>query len=118
MTTEDEIGLPNWRNNVIERVRLRDQSKPHAVTKRRGVALQTFVDPPFLGAVRQAAQARGIGVGAYMRRSVAKQVAKDLGLDWRVLLRGTPAALPWGERHKPNTPAAYDDGQGFGNWDN
>lgn len=114
----DEMGLPNWRDNVIERVQRREATKSHQVRKRRGVALQTFVDPPFLFAVRRAAEARGIGVGAYIRRAIARQVAKDSGLEWTTLLVHTPAPVPWGERHDPGSGRRYDDGQGYGNWDN
>lgn len=58
----------------------------------------------------QAAEARGMGRAAYVRRAVAAFVAADLGVSFKDLLRDVAPV------DKPNLANSYDDGEGYGPW--
>lgn len=90
--------------------------------------------PQFKSMLRQASIARGITIVGYIRRAVAKQIAKDLGLDWDEVIIHSPYPAAFGHllpdedhrmyvvrekrdgRKHPSREAVPDDGTGFGDW--
>jgi hypothetical protein len=116
-------GIPGWKERIVEKVTAK-QTERAKVQRRRDASLTIDFDLPFRAMLKQAAASRGIAVGSYARRAVAKQIAKDIGLDWRQVLTHCAAARPHGSQPpgaEPGTWGAkrtFDDGKGFGNWKN
>lgn len=121
--TMTDRALPDWRERVMARV----QEKKAAVAKvkrSRASSITVDFDIPFSLLLKQAAASRGIALGSYVRRCIARQIAKDLGVDWTEVLVHCAAARPHGST-PPGAGAgewgvkrSFDDGQGFGNWQN
>lgn len=109
---------PNWRENAVRRVQ--EHARKYSAVKRQGrrrAQVQAFFDPPFLTSLQIAAKMRGMSVGSYVRRSIARQIARDLGIDWTLLLRYCAKPTGYDERGRP-AKGSYDDGTGFGDWAN
>jgi hypothetical protein len=90
---------------------------------RRKGQVQVNFDLEFTIMLKAACSARGISIGAYTRRALAKQIAKDLGVDWTLPLSFCAAPTPYGSRQagavgKWGIERALDDGTGYGDWDN
>lgn len=113
-------STPGWQERAVGRVTER-QRKGSAVVKnsRRKGSLQLFFDPPFLTLIDAAAFLRGMSIGSYARRAVAKQIAADLAIDWTIPLRYCARPSPYGSRPPGRTPKGertMDDGTGYGDW--
>jgi hypothetical protein len=119
----DGPGLrPDWADRLLQRA---DDTPPKAKRKRSGkwgTYIGTRATPEFIALIHEACSQRDINLGAYIRRAVAKQVAKDLGVTWEEVLMYTPYPCSYtGNRSlrvvagTANT-AEPDDGSGFGDW--
>ena len=113
-------GREGWQERAKARVMER-QSKGSAVVKnsRRKGTLQLFFDTPFLEMLDAAAYRRGMSIGSYGRRAVAKQIAADLGIPWTDVLRHCARPAPYGSKapgRAPNGERTVDDGTGYGDW--
>lgn len=79
--------------------------------------MRARVSPAFMRFVHQAAKKRGMTYGAYIRRCVAFQMAKDLGIPVGDLLALTPYPSTYGSKSaRPKAEPTPDDGTGFGSW--
>jgi hypothetical protein len=112
--------IPGWRERVIANVRHVQAEKSAVRTQgRRKAQIQVFFDPEFLSALHIVAKGRGMSIGAYARRALAKQIAKDMGVDWTLLLKHCARVTPYGSRppgRAPNGEKTADDGLGYGDW--
>lgn len=94
-----------------------------------GSRLAIRATPRFLALVHQAAMARDISMGAYVRRCVTAFVCSDLDLPYDEVLAMSPYPSAYGKSKpdKENTElyrggksrgrvAVPDDGEGFGQW--
>lgn len=111
---------PGWEARAIAAVDEREAKRAAQFTQRkRGVTRQVSVDEEFDRLLVLAAEARGISIIGYMRRAIARQIAKDLDMDWEQLLAHVPQATPHGGMPVGGTlKQTYDDGLGYGNWSN
>jgi len=118
-----DIEDPHWQEQVLERVR-RTQQTPRKKSVRRKANIQVDYDPPLQFMLKQAAEARGIGIGSYVRRAIAKQIAKDLNIPWTEVLQHCASAKPYGsvppgaKRGQFGVRRTVDDGEGYGDWTN
>lgn len=112
-----------WKRRLLDRVEELGQ-RPEQTTK-WGTRLTVRVIPAFLALIHAAAGARGMTVGGYIRRSVAKQLAIDLDMPIEDILRLTPYPSVYGSLLPPKEKciyngrgrtAVYDDGTGYGDW--
>lgn len=113
-------GKPGWEDRLIDRVR-ESQRKSQARTSKgkRTWSNQVYADIDYGHYVRQAAQGRGISIGAYIRRAVAYQVARDLGIPVTEILRHAAAPMPFGQQGTPpgvKMHRTFDDSTGYGEW--
>ena len=108
-------SLPGWQNRLLAMVHA---SEATSVKRAERPSLGNVrADPEFRVLLNRAARARDISVQGYMRRALAKQIAKDLGMDWRQILAFCAAPAPWGKAHKAYSVRGPDDGEGYGDWD-
>ena len=89
MTSKD------WRTKALEDV-ARGEQKRRLQTTRWGSQFHIRLTPTYKSLLRAAAEARGITIVGYIRRAVAKQVAKDLEMDWDEVLIHSPYPAPFG----------------------
>lgn len=118
ITGHEVDSLPNWRENAIETT---EKSRKKSFRRdHRSVRQYIYVDAPFRVALTEAAKLRNISIAGYLRRSVAKQIAKDLGIDWKDILvfTGRPMKFGTSTLEKGESPHMRDDGEGYGDWDN
>lgn len=114
-------SLPGWQQRAIARVNERQRKSSIVKSSRRKGSLQLFYDIDFQYLLDEAAHKRGMSVGSYGRRAVAKQIAKDLGIDWMELLKHCARVAPYGAPPVGRTPKGQktmDDGAGYGDWSN
>lgn len=112
---------PGWQERAIARVRARERKSSVVRQARRRGVLQLFFDTEFVALLDAAAFKRGMSLGAYGRRALAKQIAKDLEIDWRIPLSYCARVSPYGSRPSGRTPKGektMDDGEGYGDWSN
>lgn len=120
--TMDSYDRPGWREEVLAAVQQSQRTKNKA--GRRNANIQVDYDPPMQIMLKKAAEARGIGIGSYVKRAIAKQIAKDLGLDWTEVLVHCAQAREYGSKPPGarktqfGVRRTYDDGEGFGDWTN
>jgi hypothetical protein len=115
-----------WQARALAAVREHQRGLSSTVRSRREGQVQVFVDLEFLGALRLVAHQRGMSIVSYARRAIAKQIAKDLGVDWTVLLAYCTRPVPYGSRTGGPPPRdadgkpmrSHDDGTGYGDWTN
>lgn len=108
--------VPGWQDRLLKTVH--ESEKTSVKTGERASLGNVRADPQFRVLLNSAARSRNISIQAYMRRALAKQIAKDLGVDWRNVLAFCAAASPWDKGHKTYTVRGSDDGTGYGDWDN
>lgn len=119
-----DVEQPDWRERLLEKVEVSQRKGTNHRKARRSAQVQVFFDPPFMHAIKEAARARDISVGPYVRRAIAKQVAKDLGIEWEILLEHCAAPSPYGSKPPGaragtfGVPRSFDDGEGYGDWSN
>jgi len=120
--TMDTFDHPGWQEEVLDRVRASERKKNPS--GRRLASTTIDYDPPLAILLKQAAEARDIGVGSYVKRALAKQIAKDLGIDWTEVLIHCAQAREYGSKppgarkSEFGVRRTYDDGEGFGDWTN
>lgn len=115
-----------WQERALAAVKEHQRTLSPARRSRRQGQVQIFTDLEFTGALRIVAHERGMSIVSYARRAIAKQIAKDLGIDWTLLLRYCTRVVPYGSRTggKPprdadgNVERTFDDGLGYGDWGN
>jgi hypothetical protein len=118
-----DVSIPGWRERVVAAVNAQ-QTENVKAKRRRPASMTVDYDLPFAVLLKQAAASRGIAVGSYVRRALARQIAKDLGIDWTEVLKHCAAARPHGSVPPGAAPGSFgvhrsfDDGEGFGNWNN
>lgn len=95
-----------------------ESEKSSVKTGERASLGNVRADPQFRLLLNAAARSRDISVQGYMRRALARQIAKDLGIDWHSVLAYCAAPAPWNKAHKAYTKRGADDGTGYGDWDN
>lgn len=123
----------DWREKALAAV-ARTEQKRRLQTTRWGSQFHIRLTPTFKSLLRLAAESRGITIVGYVRRAVAKQVAKDLELDWDEVLIHSPYPAAYGEILPDDAHRLYvkrerrdgvvlsvlesvpDDGTGFGDW--
>jgi len=124
MTKTPELDAV-WKKRLLERVS--DLQSRKNQTTNWGTRLAIRTTPNFLALVHKAAGTRNINLGAYIRRSVARQLARDLGMPIKDVLKLTPYPAEYGKRLPASNfiltgnggrIAPPDDGAGFGDWDN
>lgn len=109
-----------WKRRILQRAD--DLTSPAAIkrTTAWGTRLAMRTTPQFLELVRGCAEARGMNISSYVRRAVAKQIAKDLRMDWLEVLALTPHPSTFNGSTSPRANergvALPDDGTGFGDW--
>jgi len=119
MPTADD---PMWKRNILAKVKESQATKNQA--GRRNANIQVDYDPPMQILLKRAAEARGIGIGSYVKRAIAKQIAKDLGIPWTDILIHCAQARPYGSKppgarkSQFGVRRTFDDGEGFGDWTN
>lgn len=120
--TMPTADLPGWQEEVLAGVRESQRTKNKS--GRRNANIQVDYDPPMQIMLKRAAEARGIGIGSYAKRALAKQIAKDLGVDWREVLIHCAQAREYGSKppgarkSEFGVRRTFDDGEGFGDWTN
>lgn len=120
--TMPTADFPGWQEAVLDKVREDQRTKNKA--GRRHATVQVDYDPQMQFMLKQVAEARGIGIGSYVRRALAKQIAKDLGIDWTEVLVHCAQARDYGSRppgarkSQFGVRRTYDDGEGYGDWTN
>lgn len=114
---------PLWRRRVVERVveAERQKLKRKRLRPPNGGWFDYMpaarVSPEFNKLMRAAAKARGIAVGGYVRRAVAKQIAADLGLPWEEVIKHTPYPATFAAPSaRPKKEPVPDNGEGYGDW--
>jgi hypothetical protein len=108
-----------WRDRVNAVVAASASEK----IKRRGLRegyrnVAIGLTPGYAAFLDRAAQGRGISRLSYIRRAVARQVARDLGVPWVEVLAVSQPPVPWGENNRVDQGRRQDDGEGFGDWSN
>lgn len=118
ITGNEMNSLPDWRENALETAT--ESRKKNFRKAHRMVRQYIYVDAPFRQALIEAAKSRNISIAGYLRRSVAKQIAKDLGIDWKDILvfTGKPMRFGTSTFEKGESPHVRDDGEGYGDWNN
>lgn len=108
----------DWRQNTLAAVASSQEgAKVVRTGRRRAQALLQF-DVEFSRMLTEAARSRGISVAGYGRRALARQIAKDLGIDWAEALVYCPEPTPFGARQARRRERTTDTGEGFGDWNN
>lgn len=109
----------DWRSVIADQVAVKGaEAREGSASHRANISRVGFgaAAHPF---VVQAAQARGISVAAYIRRSTLGMVALDLGLDLRDLLERDVAPSPYGSGGAESRWGRGDrdlDGERFGSF--
>lgn len=108
-----------WKHRLLQRADDMGSKSPVNRTTMWGTRLAMRTTPTFLAVIHGCAKARDMNISSYVRRAVAKQVAKDLGVPWERILEMTPFPSSYnGSRAKrmENGIAVPDTGEGFGDW--
>ena len=129
MTNEPMQG---WKKNLLDRIDLNAEGGAHdPKTGLWGFSFHVRTSKRMMALVRMCAQARGISVGGYMRRAIAKQVALDMKIDPKEVYSLCPAPAAWGRTTTDSRYVEYasggrgrikkirvfpDNGEGFGDW--
>lgn len=105
--------MTDWERTLAQKMVDGDRERE----RRRGKLkrFDTYLPLDLLQNVEHCARERGIGRAGYIRRALAVQVAKDLGLDWKEVAASSPVPMEWGSRKKSDSNLR-DDGRGFGEW--
>lgn len=120
--TMPTVDFPGWQEEVLDRVRESQKTKNKAGRRAANIQIDYDLEMQFL--LKRAAEARGIGIGSYVKRSLAKQIAKDLGMEWTEVLAYCAQAREYGSKppgarkSQYGVRRTYDDGEGFGDWTN
>ena len=93
---------------------------PKAQTRHRAQIAILTADVDFRALVMAACRKRDISVVGYVRRAVARQIAKDLNLPFEEVCLNFPAPSALGRRTYEIVVSGPppDDGTGFGDWNN
>ena len=114
---------PAWADRLLQRA---DDAAPTSKKKRTGkwgTYLAIRATPEFIQLLHVVCEQRDISLGGYMRRAIAKQMAKDLNLPWDEVLSLTPHPPKYGSNRPVKAEPGKgniglpDDGTGFGDWD-
>ena len=109
----DRAEDPLWMENAIARVRARQRKSRGSEKRKNGTYI--FYDDPFRVLLNEAAERRGMGVTAYVRRACAAFIAHDLGIAFTEVVKHTAKpADPKGTTGKRFK--TFDDGRGMGPW--
>ena len=121
----DDPKMDQWRNKLLQRAEDLEHLGLTKETTTWGNRLAVRITPKYLSFVHRAARDRNISVGGYVRRAVAKQVAKDLGISWLEVIAYSPYPSYYQSQKFPPEKSAHrlgartiaDDGEGYGDWD-
>lgn len=114
---------PAWKLKLLRRIS--DLESMDISSTDWGGRLVTRVTPAFMAKLHQAASRRNITIGAYIRRSVIKQLSIDLDEEPQQLLALTPYPTPYSggklpaEFYKQGRNGRIlvpDNGEGYGDW--
>lgn len=119
-----ESTQEQWKGRLLERADDLEKLGRRKQTTTWGTRLAVRTTPTFLSFVHRAAKARGMSVGGYLRRAVAKQLSKDLGIPWLEIISHTPYPSYYQSQKFPPEKSAHrlgartiaDDGEGYGDW--
>jgi hypothetical protein len=108
-------STPGWQARLVDRV-WTDQNKVRSLT-----CMQVAMGFEMRALLRAAADTRGMGTSAYVRRAVLAFAAADLGMDFEHVCQLAPPVRPdrsHGRRGKePGTHGpGRDTGTGYGHW--
>lgn len=114
----------DWEERLRERVERTQAEKQKKARRTRPANILLEFAIPFLTALREAADSRGMSSAGYARRAVAAFVARDLGVPFESLTQHFSAPHRRGEVLKRD-PGEFrkaegqttDDGKGFGSWE-
>ena len=122
-----------WKRRIVEKVPENERDRKRWRDAHRGPEFHIRLSVPFRRMIIAAAKARGISLTGYIRRAVARQVAKDLGLEWEYVLAHCAYPPAFGKTMPPQDKLVYrvegsrrvadrlstvDDGTGYGDWTN
>ncbi len=125
------MSKQSWQDRINQKVRehntLEQKTRRSSPNVRR---LQITVQKEFLTDLHKVCEARGISLAGYMRRSIAKQVALDLGVPVTEVAKGFGYPAAYGEFWPPlryqvrhfnedgtkNNSVLPDDMTGYGEW--
>lgn len=113
----------DWAERLKERVDRTQAEKQRKARRTRAANILLEFQIPFLIALREAAETRGMSSAGYARRAVAAFVARDLDVPFSDLTKNFPAPHLRGEVLKRDpgefrkaAGATSDDGEGYGDW--
>lgn len=108
-------ATPGWQSRLVDHVWV-EQNRVRSLT-----CLQVAMGLEMRALIRAAADTRGMGTSAYMRRAVLAFAAADLGMDFEHVCSMSPPVRPDRSHGRAGKPAGThgpgrDDGTGYGHW--
>ncbi len=95
-----------------------DRIEASRVNKRPSRMISVNWNETLYGIVKQAAEARGISLSAYVRRAAAAMACYDLGLDFYTVMKDERGTRGYGQRGgRADEIAESSQGRGFGLWE-
>lgn len=106
---------PGWQSRLVDHVWV-DQNRVRSLT-----CLQVAMGFEMRALIRAAADTRGMGTSAYMRRAVLAFAAADLGMEFEHVCQMSPPVRPDRSHGRAGKPEGThgpgrDDGLGYGSW--